>query len=113
MASFNKLFYVWIVVVIAIFGGLITLGYVYKNRVQKYKDYENVLVESAKIYVAENSLYPEEKQSIKISVKKLKKVSNLSKKDIIDDCGGYVKVTKKTNFSYKAILKCENYKTKA
>lgn len=95
-----------------IFGGLVTLGFVYKSKVQKYKDYENVLVESAKIYVAENSLYPQDKKSVKISVNKLIKSSNIPKKEIIKECDGYVRITKKTNFEYKAILKCKNYKTK-
>lgn len=112
MASFNKLFYVWIFVVVLIFGGLITLGFVYKNKVQKYKDYESVLVETAKSYVAEKGKYPEEKQTIKISVNVLKKYIESSKKYVIDDCSGYVKVTKKSNFKYKAVLSCKNYNTK-
>ena len=112
MASFNKLFYVWIFVVIIIFGGLITWGFVYKNKVQKYKDYELVLVETAKIYVAKNSIYPEENESIKININKLKKSEKLSKKVVINDCSGYVKVSKKSNFKYKTFLACKNYKTK-
>ena len=111
MKSFNKLFIVWIVVVILIFGGLITIGFLYKSKIRKYQDYEDVLIKKTETYISDKNLYPKDNDSIKVDVNELIDNGYLTKKEIIKDCTGNITVTKKKNITYKPSIKCKNYRS--
>ena len=112
MRSVNKLFVVWMVVVILVFGGLSFLGFIYKDKVSKYKDYEETLVTESKKYLKDTSSYPKENEEVKISINKLVKLKYLDKEDIIDECKGYIKVFRKKTFEYEPHITCKYYKSR-
>ena len=111
MKRYNMLFAVWVVIVVIIFAFLLVLGYMYKNKVKTYKDYEVLLVQKTKKYLDETSKYSN-KNSFNITIDELVENKYLDKDDALSACDGYVKVSKKESAKYKAILSCKYYKTK-
>lgn len=111
MKSFNRLFIVWTIVVILIFGALITFGFIYKNKIKKYHNYEDLLIEKAYKYVSVKNIHMENVDSLKINIEDLKNANLLLKKEIIDTCSGYVLVTNKSSIKYEPHIKCKYYKT--
>jgi len=111
MKSFNRLFIVWFVVVTLVFIGLIVLGFVFKQRLSEYKDYEDKLVIATKKYVKDNNKYPTVNTPVKVSIDKLIQKGYIKEKDAIDSCNGKVVVTKEKSFIYTPQIKCKNYKS--
>lgn len=104
---------VWGMVIIGIFVLLTLFGFLYKNKTNEYKKLEEILVEASKKYVEKKFSYPEDNQSIKISLEDLKKDSLITEFKVKDDeCDGYVTITKKMVFEYIGYVKCSNYTTK-
>lgn len=113
MKSFNRLFVVWIVFVVLIMGGLITLGYIYKNKLSSYHKYEEKLIVSAKKYVNDNNISLKKNEKKVINISNLIKDKYLSKKDIIKECTGNVTIFLEKNIiKYDPYIKCKYYKTK-
>ena len=111
MKRYNVLFTFWVIIVVIIFSFLILLGYMYKNKVKTYKDYEVLLVEKTKKYLDETDKYAG-KNSIEITIDELIDAKYLDKDDVVKPCEGYVKVNKKASSKYQAIISCKYYKTK-
>ena len=112
MKTFNRLFIIWVIFATLIFAGLCTLGFVFKKNVEKYKEFEDVLVESTKSYVLNEGKVDFDADYLDVSINDLVKSGYLNKKDVVKSCSGKVRVKNKKQISYKAIIKCKNYKTK-
>ena len=109
----NKaLFIVWCVFVVIIFGLLSTLGFIYKNKLKTYHEYEDKLIVASKKYIKDNDIFLKDGTSKKISINKLEKSKLITKKDIVKECSGYVLVKKDKLLDYKPVLKCKYYKSK-
>ena len=109
MKSFDRAFVVWFIVAILIFGGLITLGFVYKKKISDYENYEKVLIQGAKSYISDGGLYPKKNEVITVDINSIIKSGYIKKKDVIDSCTGFIKVSKKKNLVYKPYIKCKYY----
>lgn len=113
MKSFNRLFIVWVIFVFLIMGGLITLGYIYKNKLNNYHKYEDKIVFSAKKYVTDNNISLKKAEKKVINIDELIKNGYIKKKDIIKECNGNVTIYLEKNIvKYKPFIKCKYYKTK-
>jgi len=112
MKSFNRMFIIWIIIVIMIFGGLITFGFFYKSKIKKYQKFEDVIVSKTEEYTKKENIYPEKNQSIKINIKDLVSANVLKRKDVLKTCDGYVTVSRNQHIKYKPYLKCKYYVTK-
>lgn len=115
MRKSNFLFVVWGVIVIVLIGLLTTMGFMLKDKNEKYEVVEKRLKEAASSYVDHNFLYPEGDEKIKISTKDLID-SDFLKQDELkvdkDVCTGYIILHKDMVYEYNAFIKCNNYTTK-
>ena len=120
MKKIKVLYCIWAIIVIAIISLLTLIGYKYKENTNKYKKAENNFVKYVKIYADEKFIYPDEGESIKVKLEDLQKDGKVRVSLVCDNagdvtcekCDGYVKITKKGVYKYKAYIKCENYTTK-
>ena len=112
MKRYNVLFTVWMIIVVIIFALLCTLGFIYKNKVSKYKEYENTLVTATKEYLKENNSYPSDGKSVKVAIDKLIKSKKISKKKVIKECSGSIEVYHGKQMKYTPNIKCTYYKSK-
>lgn len=112
MNRLKKMSIIWGIVAFLLFAFLTTVGFLYKNKSQKYKDLEKQLEEVTKSYTASNFNFPKNGQEIVISLAELKEQDLIEKLEVEDqECDGYVVVTSKNVVEYKAYIKCEQYKT--
>ena len=96
---------------------LIILGINISKRKAPYVALENDIVESMKIYYGQDSnlvKLPKKNKTAKVTIAELESyglnINNIINKDT---CDGYGIVTgKDVAFSYKAYIKCNDYKTK-
>ena len=106
--------YIWGTVLFLLVAGLTAIGFVYKDKIQKYEELENKLEDNIKAYVDEKFIYPEEGENIKITYLELKSndaIDNLNINE--EECDGYGIVSHDGNsFKYKTYIKCNDYKTK-
>jgi uncharacterized protein YpmB len=105
---------VWGIMVVLIVGMLTVFGFFYKSKTTIYDELEEKLVDASKKYVDANFLYPQDKDELKVTKEELvdnQYLDELKKDD--NDCSGYV-IVKLSNgvYTYKAYIKCPNYKTK-
>lgn len=113
MKKIKIAYIIWAILVIIIFGLLTMLGFMYKKKVEPYKELEFNLKEIAEKYVELEFLYPENGEEVII------KSEDLIKKDLMkeltykkDTCSGYVELTYNGVYNYKSFIKCDNYITK-
>lgn len=103
---------VWGILVVLLFSGLTTIGFIYKKKTAKYKKLEDRLVEVTKKYTATDFNFPKNGDEIIITYKELEE-RGLIKELKVDKqkCDGYVKLTFNGVTEYKGFIKCEKYKT--
>ena len=114
MDKIKKMYFVWGILVILIFGILTVFGFIYKNKTSVYKELENKLVEAEKKYVDAKFLYPQGNENLKVTSEILIKNEFMDELKINDEvCDGYATIKRKgTVFEYKGYVKCNNYTTK-
>ena len=112
MKTFNRVFVLWCFMAVLIFGGLITLGYIYKSKVKSYEEYENRLEIAAKEFIEINNIHLNDQKKIKININKIIKSGLIDDEDIIKDCKGNIIVRNGSVIKYKADIKCKNYHSK-
>lgn len=112
MKRYNMLFTFWIIIVVIIFAFLIAIGFIYKKKIEIYKDYEVLLVNKTKKYIKDNNKYPKKNETKKIDLDTLIKEDYLSDDEVVDSCKGYVQISHKDSIKYNAVLSCKYYKTK-
>lgn len=114
MRKIKKLYYVWGIVVLAVFILLIIYGIVYKSKSYVYKELEQKLVNAEKKYVDVKFLYPIDDKVVTIPAKEMIENGFLDSTRVGDEtCEGYVTIKKgNTVYEYKAYVKCKNYTTK-
>ena len=113
MRKYNVVFTVWLIICVIIFGLLCALGFIYKNKVAKYKEYEETLVTLTKDYLKEHSKYPSKNNEISVSVNKLIKYGYITKDNIVSECSGKVIVKHNKQMEYIPQIKCKYYKSSA
>lgn len=112
----NKLKFSWIIwgiIMVAIVSLLYVFGISLAKKNKPYKTKENELVEITKMYVENSTWYPEQGDSIKISIEELVEDGFVNDVVVEDDkCNGYIEVTNKGIIDYKTYLKCSKYTTR-
>jgi len=115
LKQMRRISIVWGIVLFLMVSGLTAVGFLYKSKSSGYKKLEEELVNYAEKYVEARFLYPEESQSLKITLDDLKTEGYLQelKKDD-DSCDGYV-ILSHNDFAYhyKGYIKCSKYTTKS
>ena len=115
MKKSNALFVVWGVIVIVLIGLLTTMGFILKDKNEKYEVVEKRLKEAASSYADHNFLYPKDGEKLKILTKDLID-SDFLKQDELkvdkDVCTGYIILQKDMVYEYDVFIKCNNYTTK-
>ena len=111
MKKTKVLFVIWGVLVLIIIGLLTTMGFILKNRYEKYEEFEVKLVSSAKEY-AHNELLLEEKK-VRVTTEELIEKGYLDSLEVGEDvCQGYVIITNDGTYEYDPYIKCNDYKTR-
>ena len=105
--------YVWGSILVIIVIGLTVVGFIYKDHQKEYKNLEKQIEESAKKYVEEKFLYPEDKEKIKVTLEQLTSEQLIQDFKINgEDCDGYVIVYKNQGvFKYTPKIKCPKYQS--
>lgn len=105
---------IWGSILVCIVIGLTIIGFIYKNKTQKYEELENKIEEATKKYVDQKFLYPEKGDTLKITFQELRDNDVIDSLNIEEEeCNGYVIVSKKEEvYQYDPYIKCANYKTK-
>lgn len=113
MKKFKTMYVIWGLLVLIIVGLLTYLGFVYQNKLKPYKDLERELVNTVSKYIEKEFLYPNNGETLKVSLTDLKSKGLISELIYGDDtCDGYVIVTFNNVYNYDAFIKCNNYETK-
>lgn len=114
MNKMKKMYFVWGIIIVALFLILILFGFVYKNKSSDYKILEQKLVEAEKKYIDAKFLYPQDNKELKVTADILMKNGYLEELKVNnEDCDGYATIQKNgTVFEYKGYVACKNYKTK-
>ena len=115
MKKSNALFVVWGVIVIVLIGLLTTMGFMLKDKNEKYEVVEKRLKEAASSYADHNFLYPEDGEKLKILTKDLVSSGFLKQDELKVDkdvCTGYIILHKDVFCEYDVFIKCNNYTTK-
>ncbi len=114
LKQMHRISVIWGIVLVLLVTGLTAIGFLYKNKSKDYKEMENKLVNFAEKYVEAKFLYPEENQSLRITLDDLKSNDYLEELKKDDDvCDGYVVVSHDGFvYHYKGFVKCPKYTTK-
>ena len=113
MKRLKIIYIIWAIFVIIILGLITLLGIEYNKKLKPYIEAEKKLVNYTQKYVELKFIYPEEGEKLKITLEDLKKEELLEDLSVNNNsCDGYVAVSKKGVYKYKAYIKCDNYKTK-
>lgn len=112
MDRLKKISILWGILAVLLFAFLTTMGFIYKNRTQKYKDLEEDLVKATKKYTATDFNFPVNGQNIVITLDELKDTGLIKELRVENKkCNGYVIVSFNNVTDYKAYINCEKYKT--
>ena len=111
MKNFNRLFIVWCIFATLIFAGLCVLGFMFKKNIEKYHDFEKVLINATEEYVLKEGKVNTDEDYFEVSIKTLINKEYISKDDIVKSCSGIVKVENRKQIKYKPMIKCKNYKS--
>ena len=113
----KKLTICWIIIIVMLSLSLIFVGYTITKKKAPYKALENDMVEAAQTYYGQDTnlnKLPKNKGTSKVTIGELESFG-INVNNIIsgDTCDGFVIVkAKDVAFSYKAYIKCNEYKTK-
>ena len=108
---YNVVFTIWIIIVVIIFGLLCTLGFIYKNKVEKYKEYEETLVSLTQTYLKDENKFPDKNKDIDVTINTLIKKGYIDKNNIVSECSGSILVKHKKQMEYIPKIKCKYYKS--
>ena len=112
----KKLTILWIILIILLLTILLIIGINVSKRTKPYTALENSIIENMKVYYGhEDNLkkLPSKNKFAKISIKELNDFGIETKLEVNGEkCEGYGIVKGQSiAFTYKAFIKCENYKT--
>lgn len=101
---------IWGMFLVTLFIIVTIFAFKFKNNSKKYLELGEYFSSKAKEYVEDNNLYPEKDSTFKVSKNDLIENEYIEKLETNDDeCDGYVIVSYKDNYEYKAYLKCNKY----
>ena len=106
------LFAIWAVIVVIIIGLLTALGFVIKNKYEKYSVLEEKLIESAKDYAYDHVFFDPEDSYVIVTSLELVELGYLDELKLEDDeCSGYVIIRNEEVKEYEAYITCQAYTT--
>jgi hypothetical protein len=112
MNRLKKISIIWGIVAFLLFAFLTTMGFIYKDKAQKYKKLEKNLVAITKKYTATDFNFPVNGENVIIKYDELNEAGLIDSLEVDNQkCDGYVTVTFKNVTEYKAYIKCANYTT--
>ena len=111
MKKFNTLFIVWCFIATFIFAGLCTLGFIYKKKIEKYHDFEKVIIEATKSYVIKEGIVNFNEDYVDVKIETLLENGYLKKSDIVKSCHGKIRIENTKLINYKPLIKCKYYKS--
>lgn len=101
---------IWGMFLVTLFIIVTIFAFKFKSNSKKYLGLGEEFSSKAKEYVEDNNLYPEKSDNLKITKSDLIENGYLEELEINDDvCDGFVIVSYKDNYEYKAYLKCNKY----
>lgn len=101
---------IWGMFLVTLFIIVTIFAFKFKSNSKKYLELGEYFSSKAKEYVEDNNLYPEKDSTLKVNRNDL--IENGYLEELIvdeDECDGYVIVSYKDNYEYKAYLKCNKY----
>ena len=113
MKTLNRIAILWGILLIIVFGVLTFFGLQWKAKTSGYFALETKIVDATKSYYTKDHSYPEEGNSVYITLDNLKEdniIDDLSYND--DECDGFVIVKHDKVITYTGYIKCHNYKSK-
>ena len=114
LKQMNRISFFWGFFLILVVVLLTMFGFKYKSKTIDYRKLEEELTNVSEKYVESKFLYPDEKQSLKITLEELKNEGFIENLKIDDDiCDGYVILSHDGFvYNYKSYIKCSKYTTK-
>lgn len=101
---------IWGMFLVTLFIIVTIFAFKFKNNSKKYLELGEYFSSKAKEYVEDNNLYPEKDSTLKVSKNDLIENEYIEGLETnADECDGYVIVSYKNNYEYKAYLKCNKY----
>lgn len=101
---------IWGMFLLTLFIIVTIFAFKFKSNSKKYLELGEYFSSKVKEYVENNNLYPEKDSTLKVSKNDLIENEYLEELETNDDvCDGYVIVSYKENYEYKAYLKCNKY----
>lgn len=103
---------IWGMFLVTLFIILTIFAFRFKSNSKKYLELGEYFSSKAREYVEDNNLYPSKDETTKINKSEL--IDNDYIEELIvdnDNCDGFVIVSFKESYEYKAYLKCNKYKT--
>ena len=111
MKKTKILFAIWAIIVLIIIGLLTALGFILKNRYEKYHDLEEKLIQVANEY-AYDHLFLEEGEQKYVDAQELVDAKYLDTLEVDDDvCTGYVVIDRENVYLIEAYISCDDYTT--
>ena len=113
----KKITIIWMIIMLLLVFLLIVLGINISKKKAPYVALENDIIDAMKVYYGQDSnlvKLPKKNKTARVTIGELESYG-LNINNIIngDNCDGYGIVTgKDVAFSYKAYIKCNDYKTK-
>lgn len=103
---------IWGMFLVTLFIIVTIFAFKFKNTSKKYLELGEYFSSKAQEYVEDNNLYPSKDETIKVNKSDLIDNEYIEELEIDEDkCEGFVIVTNKKNYEYKAYLKCNKYKS--
>ena len=112
MNRLKRISIIWGIVAVLLFAFLTAIGFIYKNKTQKYTDLDKELVKVTKSYTATDFKFPINGEEIIITFEELKNAGLIDNLKVDNQkCDGYVEVSFNNVTEYKAFIKCDKYTT--
>lgn len=114
LKQMNRIGIIWGIILFSLVLLLTIFGFLYKSKTIEYRQMEEQIVNLSQKYVEAKFIYPDEKQSLKITLDELKSngyIEDFKKEN--ENCDGYVILSHDGFvYNYKGYIKCPKYTTK-
>lgn len=112
MKKTKVLFALWAILVIIIMVLLTVMGFVLKNRSEKYGELESKLLDSATEFALDRVLFDSDDAEFIVTSEELIKLGYLDSLEMEEDsCSGYVVIKNNGAYQYESYITCDNYTT--
>ena len=103
---------IWGMFLVTLFIIVTIFAFKFKSNSKKYLELGNYFSSKAQEYIEDKNTYPEKNENVKVSKSDLIDNNYLEELEVDGDiCEGFVIVSFKESYEYKAYLKCDKYKS--